>query len=206
MSVCLAELLGDEEEGDGYESLAGDELQDMDDSEGIRSSELPADVRRVLGIRQMLGSASIKKLARMRACTGADGRGRGYGGGGAMTARHYVLRLVRGGPLVPARLQEINTEPNEPDNHRDRWPALLQVVDVAGEVVPPEELTERFHWAPGHWKSLTPISRAEYDHRLAMMRWAERNSPDDPRLKARRRVDREKMPLPRFDRENANVG
>jgi hypothetical protein len=73
----LAELLGDEEEGDGYESLAGDELPEMDDFEGIRSSELPADVRRVLGIRQMLGSASIKKLARMRACTGADGRGRG---------------------------------------------------------------------------------------------------------------------------------
>jgi hypothetical protein len=55
----LAELLGDEEEGDGYESLAGDELPEMDDFEGIRSSELPADVRRVLGIRQMLGSASI---------------------------------------------------------------------------------------------------------------------------------------------------
>ena len=75
----LAELLGDEEEGDGYESsLAGDELPEMDDFGGIRSSELPADVRRVLGIRQMLGSASIKKLARMRACTGADGRGRGF--------------------------------------------------------------------------------------------------------------------------------
>jgi hypothetical protein len=203
-----------EEEGDGYESLAGDELPEMDDFEGIRSSELPADVRRVLGIRQMLGSASIKKLARMRACTGADGRGRGrvlhaarLAGRSSMNPpRYFVLRLVRGGPLVPARLQEINTEPNEPDNHRDRWPALLQVVDVAGEVVPPEELTERFHWAPGHWKHAAPISRAEYDHRLAMMRWAERNSLDDPRLKARRRVDREKMPLPRFDRENANVG
>jgi hypothetical protein len=120
--------------------------------------------------------------------------------------QHYVLRLVRGGPLVPARLQWLAHEPGEPDNRRDRWPALLQVVDIAGEIVPPEELTERFHWQAGHWKHAAPVSLAEYEHRLALMRWAERNSPDDPRVRPRRKVDRQQMPLPRFDRENANVG
>ena len=35
------------------------------------------NVRRVLGIRQMLGSAAVKKLKRMQACVGYDGRARG---------------------------------------------------------------------------------------------------------------------------------
>ncbi len=39
--------------------------------------DLPSNIRRALQIRQMLGSASIKKLARMRACVGLDGRARG---------------------------------------------------------------------------------------------------------------------------------
>jgi hypothetical protein len=120
--------------------------------------------------------------------------------------QHFVLRLVRGGPLVPARLRWLDHEPNEPDNPRDRWPALLPVVDIAGEIVPPEELTERFHWKRGHWKYAQPVTEAEYRHRLATMRWAERNRPEDPRVKARRRIDRQQMPLPNFDRENTHVG
>ena len=74
----LAELLGTEEgdgdDGTGYESLADD--VDMRGSTQIRVA-LPQDVKRVLEIRQMLGSVSIKKLARMRACVGNDGRARG---------------------------------------------------------------------------------------------------------------------------------
>src|SRR5665213_251233 len=38
---------------------------------------LPDSVRRVLEIRSMLGSASVKKLKRMQACVGYDGRARG---------------------------------------------------------------------------------------------------------------------------------
>lgn len=71
----LAELLGVEEEDDdaGYESLAGEDGDDAGDA----AVQLPAAVRRVLEVRQMLGSASIKKLARMQQCVGADGRARG---------------------------------------------------------------------------------------------------------------------------------
>jgi DNA polymerase len=71
----LAGLLGEDEETDdaGYESLS-DEENYMGAVPPVR---LPTEVRRVLEIRQMLGSASIKKLARMRACVGGDGRARG---------------------------------------------------------------------------------------------------------------------------------
>lgn len=67
-------LLGTEEGADdaGYESLAG-----HDNEDGSVLLQLPQAVRRVLTIRQMLGSASVKKLQRMLACVGDDGRARG---------------------------------------------------------------------------------------------------------------------------------
>ncbi len=67
----LDELLGENDEDS--ESLAGD----YDENDRNVSVALPGNVRRVLQIRQMLGSASIKKLDRMVACTGSDGRARG---------------------------------------------------------------------------------------------------------------------------------
>jgi DNA polymerase bacteriophage-type len=68
----LAELLDTEEDADdaGYESLAGE-------GPVLHSSEMSVSVRRMLEIRSMLGSASIKKLKRMQACVGSDGRARG---------------------------------------------------------------------------------------------------------------------------------
>ena len=65
-------LLGVEDEDNGYDSLAGEEVED-----GAAVVQLPDVVRRVLVIRQMLGSASIKKLTRMQHCVGGDGRARG---------------------------------------------------------------------------------------------------------------------------------
>jgi DNA polymerase len=72
----IAALLDTEEdEDDGYTSLAG---SGEDDLPGAAASlQLPPTVRRVLTIRQMLGSASVKKLQRMLACVGDDGRARG---------------------------------------------------------------------------------------------------------------------------------
>lgn len=73
----LAELLGAEEEDSdpttGYDSLADNGDVVLPASPALLSEA----VRRVLEIRQMLGSASIKKLDRMRACVGSDGRARG---------------------------------------------------------------------------------------------------------------------------------
>jgi hypothetical protein len=120
-----------------------------------------------------------------------------------MPPRYFVLRVTRYGPLVPARLTEIDTEPGEPGNKRDRWPPTVLCADIAGAVVPPEELTERFMAPVGHWKYAQPISEAEYRHRFALLRWAEAHRPADPTLKPRRRVDPTHLPLPDFTRENA---
>lgn len=62
----LAELLGETEDGEEVEGDLGGYDQ-----------ELPSDVRRALRIRQLIGSASVKKLARMHQCVCADGRARG---------------------------------------------------------------------------------------------------------------------------------
>lgn len=72
----LETLLGEAEDADdaGYVSNASEE---DDDAALLHDATLPVAVRRVLEIRQMLGSASIKKLARMRTCVGSDGRARG---------------------------------------------------------------------------------------------------------------------------------
>jgi hypothetical protein len=115
-----------------------------------------------------------------------------------VTARYYLLRLQRGGPLVPARLQEIDHELGVPDNLRDRWPPTTIVVDIAGEVVPPEELTERFFWKSGHWKFAQPITKHEYTYRLNHLRWAEANDPAHPALRPRRRIDPRTARLPLF--------
>jgi len=119
--------------------------------------------------------------------------------------RYFLLRLVRNGPLVPGRLQVIDHEPGEPDNKREgsRWPVLLEMADIAGEEVPPEDLTERL-WAPAtHWKYAQPVSEAEYRRHFARLRWAERHRPTDPTLRPRRAVDVRQVPLPSFERENA---
>lgn len=69
----LAEILGDnegDEDVDGFDELAGDDVRSVHVS-------LPAAAHRALTIRSLVGSASIKKLKRMVACTCADGRARG---------------------------------------------------------------------------------------------------------------------------------
>lgn len=119
--------------------------------------------------------------------------------------QHYLLRLVRGGPLVPARIQWLAHEPGVPSNPRDRWPALLEQVDIAGEIRPPEELHERLHWPAGHWKSTQIISKEEYEYRLNMLRWAETNLAEDPILRPHRQIKISEYRLPSFEREN-NAG
>lgn len=118
-------------------------------------------------------------------------------------ARHFIMRLTRYGPLVPARLIELDHEPGEPDNKRDRWPAMILCADIAGEVVPPEQLTERFYWQPPHWKHVKEISQREYEHLFALMRRAETDDPTAPVLRPRQRVRAADVPLPSFAEENA---
>jgi len=72
----LAELLGDEEESD--EQGWTDTDDDADQGAGVMDAFSPSErVRSALSIRRLLGSASIKKLTRMRDCVCSDGRARG---------------------------------------------------------------------------------------------------------------------------------
>lgn len=68
----LAELLGDNEEDDEPESLAVSEEEEWE-----KHQPLPPHVDRALRIRQLIGSASIKKLGSMQGVVGHDGRARG---------------------------------------------------------------------------------------------------------------------------------
>lgn len=67
----LAALLGETEDGEAPEDPFAELNEDID------PVELPDNVHRALSIKQLVGSASIKKLARMQACVCGDGRARG---------------------------------------------------------------------------------------------------------------------------------
>lgn len=117
--------------------------------------------------------------------------------------RHFLLRLTRLGPLVPARLRWLDHAPEDPAwNKLDRWPVYVLCADIAGVDVPPEDITERAHIKLGHWKWPQPITEAEYRYRMARLRWAEGARPDDPTLAPRRAVDPEQIEMPSFGKEN----
>lgn len=100
----LAALLGSDDED---EDLSSDE-----EAEDV--PELPPNVHRALAIRQLIGSASIKKLAAMMACVCEDGRARGllqYHGAGTgrwagrlLQPQNFPRGTLKGGPdvIVPA--------------------------------------------------------------------------------------------------------
>lgn len=74
-------LLGEDDGLDGDDEHSDDDLlYDFSRDDGPPRGDtvpLPGSVRRALGIRKLVGSASVKKLQRMKLCTCADGRARG---------------------------------------------------------------------------------------------------------------------------------
>ena len=129
-----------------------------------------------------------------------------------MNARHFVMRVARYGPLVPARLWFCDSEPGVPENKLDRGRlSLYPRADIGGVEVDPEQLADRLYsmtdptpaHPPSHWRFAKAISEAEYRWRLDSLRWLEQTRPDDPQLKPRRRLAASDLPLPDFDRENA---
>lgn len=70
LAVVLGGSPDDETEGDAYSDEGTDQR-------ALEHMVLPDDVRRALSIRQLVGSASVKKLRAMEACVCADGRAHG---------------------------------------------------------------------------------------------------------------------------------
>lgn len=113
----LSEMLGgsdDDVEADsagGYESYS----DPGDDAEGEDQQQvLPPGVERALRIRQLVGSASIKKLAAMRACVGWDGRARGLLVYHGTTPGRQTAKIVQPHNF-PRGTVTIDDEPPDPE-------------------------------------------------------------------------------------------
>lgn len=118
---------------------------------------------------------------------------------------YYLVRQVRFGPLVPARLRWLDHAPEDPaENKLDRGRLSIVVcADIAGTEVEPEQITDREHRPASHWGALQPITETEYRYQLTRLRWAEAHRPEDAALRPRRAVDPATVPIPDFTRENA---
>jgi DNA polymerase len=86
----IARLLGDD---DGEEDAEVEDQDEGDEEDGAQV-DLPKDVRRALSIRQLIGSASIKKLPKMEAMVCHDGRAR------RLLAYHAAHTGLWGGRLL----------------------------------------------------------------------------------------------------------
>lgn len=99
---------------------------------------------------------------------------------------HWLVRLVKGGPLVPARIARVQTTHDpvtgEPMDRSPHWHA-----EIAGEVVAVDDVWHRRG---------QPITEAEYRYRLADMAWAAEHAPTEPVARPRQRVDFATMPIP----------
>ena len=100
--ATVAEVLSDDSaEAEIDESEISDDTAASDDEHGIDQfdlpdvDDLPPQVKRVLEIRQDLGSASIKKLDRMPLCTCFDGRARGLQQYHAATTGRFGGRILQ---------------------------------------------------------------------------------------------------------------
>jgi len=102
---------------------------------------------------------------------------------------HWLVRLVKGGPSVPACIRwcETTVEPGEPSNlmHGTRYRFLAAFIN--GDPVP----LDRVWLTRG-----TPIDRAEHDFRVADTNWAMTNAPAEPAARPTERVDLRQTSIP----------
>lgn len=119
---------------------------------------------------------------------------------------HFLMRVTRLGPLVPAKLWLDDAEPGEPSNKLDRGRlSIYPRAEIAGKEVPPEEVSDRLHWHEGHWKWCQPITADEYRYQVSRLTWAARHRPGDPTLAPRKPVDTAQMALPNFAQERETL-
>jgi hypothetical protein len=92
---------------------------------------------------------------------------------------YFLIRLIKGGPLVPARIC----------HEQGLWWAV-----VDGEV-------KQAHADPGHapdvfriWHSGQFIDQQTYEHRLRLKKWAVEHRPDHPAANPRKPIDRNSTP------------
>lgn len=124
-------------------------------------------------------------------------------------AAHFILRGVRHGPLVPARIWLCDHDPADAENKLDRGNlSVYPRAEIDGKDVDPDwlqrdRLMSPTDWRPayavGHWKYAQPISEAEYRYQIAHRDWRRQARPSDPTLDARARIEPAQLPLPVFE-------
>jgi hypothetical protein len=91
---------------------------------------------------------------------------------------HWMVRLVRDGPEVPAKIERIDHEPGNPANKLDTGPVMFAL--IAGEPVDPLAI----------WHSRgRPIDAVEYAYQLADYLWCRDHAPDEPKANPRAPID-----------------
>jgi DNA polymerase len=108
-------------------AILGEEDDDTGEENEFELVDLPGDARRALHIRSLVSSASIKKLDRMAACVGFDGRARGLlqyhaaspgrWAGRILQPQNFPRGTVKGDP--EAKVSAILR--GEPDTIRDQF-------------------------------------------------------------------------------------
>lgn len=97
----------------------------------------------------------------------------------------YKRRLVKGGPIVAARIW-IHS-PIDPETGELIGPEIF-LCEVAGQARDAQE-----EWT---WLAYDPISKAQYDYLVADAAWARRNKPDDPAANPRQPIDHLQTEIP----------
>ena len=103
---------------------------------------------------------------------------------------YWRIRLVKGGPLVPAMIRRVQClhEPGDPFNPMDRSPSWYAEID--GRPVAWSRVWET--------RPVETITAADYAHEVDTGRWAREHAPDHPRAAPREKVDLMTMPLPQW--------
>jgi len=83
-----------------------------------------------------------------------------------------VIRAVRRGPDVPARVYLTLSEPGEPENVLDRGGKPVLAAEIAGRTV---DVDRVWHAV---WEQ--ELTEAEYNARMAEIEWLRKYHPQDP--------------------------
>lgn len=107
---------------------------------------------------------------------------------------YWMIRLVKGGPAVPAMIECRPHEPGNPFNVLDRSPRSLWHAEIDGE---PADVERVWNARPVPGPDDKPqITRAEYDYQVALGRHAKEYLPNHPRANPRSKIDLMTVPLP----------
>lgn len=99
----------------------------------------------------------------------------------------WMIRAVKNGPLIPARIFWCSHEPGVPENLLDRWPIPFLAAEIAGRWVDVDRV-----W---HVKG-RPITEAEFRFQMADLEHAKRWRPNEAIAQPHKPVDLRSLPIP----------